>query len=83
MRCEFAGQVERTYRKQDKDNPTGEGNGAPCIPQITTVDFLALHLPATELLIEPPSVGTVSHLDVREPFAHDRYYGCIDSNANT
>ena len=39
------------------------------MPRLASVPFI-VDLPTAELLVQPPSVRAVPHLDVREPFGH-------------
>ena len=71
----------QTHREHDKYNPPRQRHRAPRMPRLTTVHLIPLHLPATELLVQPPTIWTVAHFDVREPFADDGDDGSVYSNA--
>jgi len=55
----------------------------PRTPRITTVHFFSFDLPATKLLVQPPSVGAVTHFDVGQPFAYNRHYSRVHAYAYT
>ena len=58
-----------THRKQDVYCPPCRHSGAPLVPCLARVPFV-VDLPTAELLVQPPSVRAIPHLDVREPFSH-------------
>ena len=41
-----------------------------------------LNLPAAELLVQPPPVRAVPHLDVRQPFGRNGYERGIETNGD-
>lgn len=65
-RCER----ERRCEEHVYDIPS-EGCLTPWMPGVTGTLVLAFNFPTAELLIEPPSIVAVTHLDVRKPFGND------------
>ncbi len=63
--------LNHTYGKYDKYCPLRGTHTAPTMPRIASVLVVVLNFPAAKLLVKPPSVGTVAHLDVREPFGNN------------
>lgn len=55
------------HSEYNEDEPPRKSNMAPRMPRITPVDFFSFNLPTTKLLVQPPPIRTVSHLDVRQP----------------
>jgi len=53
------------------------------VPGIASAVLVAVQFPTAELLIEPPAVRAVSHLDVREPLRDDGDDRGVDSDART
>ena len=53
------------------------------MPRVAPAILVAVQFPAAELLIQPPSIRTVAHLDVREPLRDDRDDRGIHSDAST
>ena len=51
------------------------------MPGVTSVTF-CIDFPTTELLVQPPAIVAVPHLEIGEPLGYDRYKGCVHSNAN-
>lgn len=43
-------------REHDKYNPPRQRHRAPRMPRLTTVHLIPLHLPTTELLVQPPTI---------------------------
>ena len=52
------------------------------MPGFTGILVAAFYFPAAELLVQPPTVGAVAHLDVGEPFGDNRDNGRIEANGN-
>lgn len=72
----------RTYSEEHVYSPPRGHDIAPLVPGLAGVLVAALDLPAAELLVQPPAVRAVAHLDVREPFRHNRDEGSIEANRN-
>lgn len=53
------------------------------MPCLACILVPALNLPTTELLVQPPPVRTVSHLDVRQPFRRNGYESRVESNGKS
>jgi len=69
------------YGKNDIDHPSHGGGVAPIVPGVTGIAF-RVNFPTTELLVQPPTIIAVPHLEVGKPLGHDRYEGCVHPNAN-
>ena len=52
------------------------------MPGVASLAF-RIDFPATELLVQPPAVIAVPHLEVGKPLGHDRYEGRIHANTDT
>jgi len=65
-------QVGGTYRKDDVEEISKWLDTSPIPPFRTPLSFFR-YFQTAELLRQPPSSGTVSHLDIRQPDSHDRY----------
>jgi hypothetical protein len=65
VRCAQQGKrCKRTHRKYYIDKPPRDTNGTPGMPGFAPVRVLAVYFPAAELLVEPPPVVAIPHLDV-------------------
>ena len=53
------------------------------MPRVTPAILVTIQFPTTKLLIQPPAIRAIAHLDVREPFRDDRDDRGIESNAST
>ena len=69
------------YRKQHVYEPARYRHRAPQVPRITPAVLVAVQFPTAKLLIEPPAIGAVSHLDVRQPLGDDRDDRSVDTDA--
>lgn len=70
-----------TRGENDIDHPSNGGIVAPIVPGVTSLVF-RIDFPTTELLVQPPAVVTVPHLEVGKPLGYDRYKGRIYPNTN-
>jgi hypothetical protein len=52
------------------------------VPGVTGLAF-RVDFPATELLVQPPAIIAVPHLEVGKPRGYDGYEGRIYPNTNT
>ena len=71
----------RTYGENDICHPSHGGKVAPLMPGVTSITF-GINFPTTELLVQPPAIVAVPHLEVGKPLSYDRYEGCIYTNTN-
>jgi len=78
----FFGRGNEAYSNDDIDHPSHGGVVAPIAPGITRL-VSRLDFPTTELLVQPPGIITVPHLEVGEPLGYNRYKGRIYPNTNT
>ena|SRR5579863_1260653 len=69
------------YRKQHVYEIARDRHCTPQVPRITPALLVAVQFPTAKLLIEPPAIRAVSHLDVRQPFGDDRDHRSVDTNA--
>lgn len=83
--CGRVGGEEKTgpHRKEHIYEPACHGHRAPQVPRVTPAILVAIQFPAAELLIQPPAIRAVAHLDVREPLSYYRDDRGIDSDAST
>ena len=51
------------------------------MPRVTS-PTIRVDFPTTELLVQPPAVVAVPHLEVGKPLGYDRYEGCIHPDTN-
>ena len=51
------------------------------MPGVTSLAF-CINFPTTKLLVQPPAVVAVPHLEVGKPLGYDRYEGCIHANTD-
>ena len=77
------GSEKAPHRKQHVYEPTCYGHCAPQVPRVAPAILVAVQFPAAELLIQPPAIRTVAHLDVREPLRDNRDDRGIHSDAST
>ncbi len=75
--------ISITPSEQNEDNPSRKGDMAPAMPRIASVHFLALNLPTTELLIQPPPIRAIAHLDISQPFADNRHDSGVQTYTHT
>lgn len=81
--CPGGGWGEVPHRKQHIYEPTCYRHRAPQVPRVTPTILVTVQFPAAELLVQPPAIRAVAHLDVREPLRDDREDRSIDSDAST
>jgi len=71
------------YRKHHIDQPSRQRHSAPGTPRVASIRLLPIDLPAAELLVQPPTIRTVPHLDIRQPFCDDGNNGCVEPDTDT
>jgi hypothetical protein len=59
-----------THGRNNVDQPFHGGEVTPFMPGVTSITF-RINLPTTKLLVQPPTVVTVPHLEVGKPFSYD------------
>lgn len=79
----ITGKEGGTYSEEHVYSPPRGHDIAPLVPGLAGVLVAALDLPAAELLVQPPAVRAVAHLDVRQPFRHNGDEGSVEANRNT
>jgi hypothetical protein len=52
------------YREEHVYEPTRDRHIAPKVPRIARAILVVLQLPTAKLLVEPPAVRAVAHLDI-------------------
>lgn len=69
-------------RTHHVNKPTRWTDFTPRMPGVAGISLVfSFNFPATKLLIKPPSISTIAHLDVGKPFGDDGYNCCVQSNA--
>ena len=72
---------KKTHRKEHVYEPARQRHVAPKVPRFASAILVAIQLPTAELLVQPPAVGAVAHLDIREPLRDYRDDRSVDSDA--
>lgn len=70
------------YSKNHVNDPFPNREGSPRPPRNTRAVGIRIDFPAAELLVEPPSILAVTHLQIREPFCHHCNERSINANGN-
>ena len=76
------GRGNKMYSNNDIDRPSKDSIVAPIVPRVTGLAF-RVDFPTTELLVQPPAIIAVPHLEVGKPLGYDGYEGCIYPDADT
>ena len=53
------------------------------MPRVASVFVIVFNFPAAKLLIQPPAIVTIAHLNIREPFGDDGDEGSRNTYART
>lgn len=73
---------QSTHSERDVDEPFAKSEPGPVRPSGTSAVFVGFNLPAAELLVQPPAVRAVAHLEVGEPYCQDGDQGSVHSYAD-
>lgn len=70
--------IERTHSENNIYDPSRRSDRAPRPPRSAA---LTINLPAAELLVKPPPIRAVPHLDIRQPLGDDRDESGVHADA--
>lgn len=71
-----------THRKQHIYQVPARPVRAPCMPSRTCTLLLTVYFPAAKLLVQPPPVEAVTHLQVRKPFRNNGNERGVQADTN-